>query len=118
MIDLFLDDARPCPKGFVLARNAAECVELLRDCEVRVLSLDYDLGWNEPTGMEVVRFMVAERKFPAFIYLHTSSLAGKRQMYEALYASKPEHVRLYGHPIPDEAPNELFDGYSKVENGD
>ncbi|TMV50270.1 cell division protein FtsJ [Paenibacillus mesophilus] len=117
MIDLYMDDARPCPKGFVLAKDAAECIVLLRECEVRVLSLDYDLGWNMPNGMEVVRFIVSERIYPSVIYLHTSSAAGKMQMFQSLYANKPEHVRLYNYPMPEQVIRRIAAGNFEVEKG-
>lgn len=41
---VFLDDYRACPKGFVLATNAEECLMLLREGDVDILSLDYELG--------------------------------------------------------------------------
>lgn len=44
MIHLFLDDYRRCPQGFTLARNAEECLLMLKECEVGILSLDFDLG--------------------------------------------------------------------------
>ncbi|MEF3301627.1 cyclic-phosphate processing receiver domain-containing protein [Paenibacillus sp. GYB003] len=116
MIDLYLDDARACPKGFVWAKNAAECIELLLGCDVRVLSLDYDLGWREPTGMDVVRFMILERKYPAVIYLHTSSSAGRAEMYQALYMNKPPHVRLFNYPMPDRVLRQIAEGHFQVEN--
>ena len=34
-----MDDIRPCPKGFILARNATECSILLRNNEVNALSI-------------------------------------------------------------------------------
>ena len=117
MIDLFLDDARRCPPGFTLAKNASECIMLLDECEVRVLSLDYDLGWNMPDGMEVVRHIVTRRRYPLFIYLHTSSTEGRIKMYQALYANKPEHVKLYNHPMPDDVLREIEGGKFRVENG-
>lgn len=117
MIDLYMDDMRACPKGFVLAKNAEECVELLRGCKVRILSLDYDLGWGAPNGMEVVRFLVAELKYPDYIYLHSSSAAGRSSMYHMLYANKPEHVRLYNHAMPYELLGLIASGKFEVENG-
>ncbi|MFC3771926.1 cyclic-phosphate processing receiver domain-containing protein [Paenibacillus sp. GCM10012303] len=117
MIDLYLDDMRKCPKGFVLAKNAEECVELLRECEVRVLSLDFDLGWGAPNGMEVVRFLVVEQKYPAYIYLHSSSAAGRSAMYHMLYTNKPDHVRLFNHPMPEELLRLIASGKFEVENG-
>ena len=102
MIHVFMDDARPCPKGFVYAQNIEECLILLRECEVGVLSLDYDLGWNEPSGSELVRRMIEERLFPRSIYLHSSSWSGRTAMYQMLYAAKPEEVELFVHPPPPE----------------
>lgn len=115
MIDVYMDDARPCPAGFVLAKDASECIELLGGCDVRVLSLDYDLGWQQPNGMEVVRYMMAERRFPVVIYLHTSSAEGRRRMYESLYASKPGHVRLHNGPMPDAVLREIAAGRFALE---
>lgn len=101
-INLFLDDSRPCPKGFVHAKDADECMLLLRECDVRVLSLDYNLGWNAPTGLDVARFIVASRRYPERIYLHSSSAAGRRRMFETLYPNKPDHVLIFNHPVPDD----------------
>lgn len=115
MIDLFLDDARRCPKGFTLARSAEECIVLLKECEVRVLSLDYDLGWDEPTGLEVARHVAASGDYPPVIFLHTSSPAGRRLMYELLYTNKPEHVRLYNHPMPETVLLDIAEGKFEVE---
>jgi hypothetical protein len=102
MIHLFLDDSRPCPKGFVHAKDANECILLLRECDVCVLSLDYNLGWNAPTGLDVARFIVTSGRYPERIYMHSSSAAGRRRMLETLYPNKPDHVRIYNHPVPDD----------------
>lgn len=100
IIHVFLYDFRLCPEGFVAARNSEECILLLQECEVGVLSLDYDLGWGQPTGLQVVSFLVSSRRFPQEIYLHTSSWSGKEAMYQLLYQSKPEGVKLFNGPMP------------------
>ncbi|MEK8128591.1 cyclic-phosphate processing receiver domain-containing protein [Paenibacillus filicis] len=101
-IDLYLDDLRPCPPGFALARSAEECLLMVKECRIGILSLDYDLGWGAPNGMDVVRGLIASGTFPDRIYLHTSSESGRRQMYEALYQSKPDRTELYAGPMPYE----------------
>lgn len=104
-IHLYLDDYRPCPPGFVLARNAEECILLLTECDVQILSLDYDLGWNRPTGLDVAKFIVnnlSETTFPREIYLHSSSAIGRQSIYQLLYVHKPEGVVLFNGPMPDE----------------
>ncbi|UHA73098.1 cyclic-phosphate processing receiver domain-containing protein [Paenibacillus sp. 481] len=102
MIHVYLDDWRRCPAGFALAKNMEECLLLLEEEEVGILSLDHDLGPGEPTGTELVMEMVRRKAYPSqAIYLHTSSLIGKQRMYELLYTSKPEHVQLISGPMPD-----------------
>ncbi|MEC0239530.1 cell division protein FtsJ [Paenibacillus dokdonensis] len=110
MIHLYLDDYRRCPQGFALARNAQECLLMLEECKVDILSLDFDLGPGEPTGKEVVRGMIARQLFPREIYLHTSSMWGKREMYELLYQSVPEHVKLHNGPVPLELLDRIAEG--------
>nr|WP_245247198.1 MULTISPECIES: cyclic-phosphate processing receiver domain-containing protein [unclassified Paenibacillus] len=95
-----MDDYRTCPEGFVLVRNAEECLLLLQECDVDVLSLDYGLGWGQPNGMDVVGGIIASNRYPKRIYLHTSSDSGRQHMFQALYASKPEQVLLVNGPMP------------------
>jgi hypothetical protein len=101
MIHVYLDDLRPCPKGFTLAHNVEECILLLQDCEVDVLSLDHDLGWNQQNGYEVAAWMVQQKRFAKEIYLHSSSLPARKRMYEMLYFAKPVEVQLYETPVPE-----------------
>ncbi|SFL83890.1 hypothetical protein SAMN03159341_110182 [Paenibacillus sp. 1_12] len=100
IIHVFLDDVRLCPVGFVAAHNADECILLLQECEVGVLSLDFDLGWGQPTGLQVASFLASSKRFPSEIYLHTSSWSGKEAMYQLLYQSKPDNVKLVNGPMP------------------
>ncbi|CAM4282941.1 cell division protein FtsJ [Paenibacillus alkaliterrae] len=107
MIHVYLDDYRACPKGFVLASNAEECKQLIDLEEVDILSLDFDLGWAQPTGYEVVRHIVETGRYPERIYLHTSSAAGRIQMYHMLSSHAPAHTKLYNGPMPDALINEI-----------
>lgn len=103
MIHVYLDDSRPCPRGFVGAKDAQECMTLLKECDVDILSLDHDLGWmSKQTGMDVVIWLTQQRKFPRAIYIHTSSSIACTQMYQMLFAAKPDDMELYAHRMPDE----------------
>lgn len=101
-IHLYMDDWRPCPQGFALARTGEECLTLLQECEVGILSLDHEMGHGEPSGSEVAARIVANGTFPREIYLHTSSEYGRRSMYEILYTGKPEDVTLHHGPMPED----------------
>lgn len=110
MIHLYLDDWRACPKGFALARNGEECLMMLRECEVDILSLDYELGFDQLNGGDVVAAMIAEQLRAKEIYLHTSSPAGRRKMYELLYAHMPEDVKIYNGPMPEDVLRQVAEG--------
>ncbi|MEJ8305547.1 cyclic-phosphate processing receiver domain-containing protein [Saccharibacillus sacchari] len=101
-IHLYMDDWRPCPEGFALARTGEECLEMLKVCEVDILSLDHEMGPGELSGSEVAARIVANGTFPREIYLHTSSEYGRRSMYQTLYAGKPDDVILHKGSMPEE----------------
>lgn len=107
MIHVYLDDYRKCPAGFVAAKDAEECCLLLDEQTVDILSLDFDLGWGQPTGIEVVRHIIAKSRFPRRIYLHTSSESGRISMYHELSRHLPQETRLYGGPMPDSLLREI-----------
>ncbi|WIV17826.1 cell division protein FtsJ [Paenibacillus polygoni] len=101
-MNLFLDDYRTCPPGFTLARDVEECKLLLIEYDVNILSLDYDLGYGNPTGLDIASFIVNKQMYPNVIYLHTSSDAGRRAMYELLYMNKPDRTEVHNGPMPQE----------------
>jgi len=112
VINVYMDDFRKVPQGFTLARTTEECLMLLRDCEVNVLSLDHDMGPVDDNGSEVARLIVMEGLFPREIFLHTSSLWGRNEMYETLYAAKPEGMLLHNGPMSQDRLQAIASGES------
>lgn len=51
MINLYVDNIRRCPDGFIVARNYDEAIGLLNNKETNILLLDHDLGIDE-NGVE------------------------------------------------------------------
>lgn len=98
-INVYLDDRRAKPDGFVLARHAEECLILMRECRVGILSLDYDLGPEEPTGEDVAAALVKEGLYPEdAVYLHTSDPDGREKMRRLLEERKPAELAVYPYP--------------------
>lgn len=100
MINVYLDDVRPCPPGFVAARSAEECLLLLSTSEVRLLSLDFELGYGLPNGLAVVHGMIVNGKYPKEVFVHSSSLLGREQMVRELRAANPAGVMIHDGPMP------------------
>lgn len=107
MLHVFLDDSRRCPAGFTLAKNKHECLLLLREYETATLSMDCHLGWNEPSGIEIVKAMIDEGLYATQIYLHSSDHFCRWEMYELLKANKPEQVEVFLFPVPGKLLQEI-----------
>lgn len=89
MKKLYLDDIRKAPEGWDRIHTAQECVEALLTQEYDVVSLDHDLGEEQPTGYDVLAWLektVQEQKdfkIPT-IFIHTDNPVGRIRMVQAL----------------------------------
>lgn len=82
-IKLFVDDTRPRPKGYEFAgsyKEAVESFELFGDFDV--VSLDFSLGNDEPTGLDVLKYMKENGKSPKLINIHSNHIEGMKLMKE------------------------------------
>nr|WP_221626709.1 cyclic-phosphate processing receiver domain-containing protein [Cohnella lubricantis] len=104
-----MDDVRRCPEGFVAARSAEECLLLLAECEVNVLSLDFELGIGLPNGLSVVHGMIAAARYPKQVFVHSSSLMGRAQMVRALLEASPAGVIVHDGPMTEDILREAAD---------
>lgn len=108
-MNIYLDDLRKCPEGFVLARTVEEAIVLLRENDVDILTLDHDLGEDEcgnllPTGYDLVKYMCENGLFAKKIYMHTSNPVGRDNMVSTLRAAQkrgfiPEFVEVFHYSI-------------------
>lgn len=97
-MNVFLDDEREPPNGFILVRNIYECIEFLRSGEVEILSLDHDLGDGKKTGYDLVKYMVEHNIYPSkAVYIHTMNPVGRENMYKTLVRYAPKYLHVYNH---------------------
>lgn len=92
-INLYVDDLRNCPNGFVIARTTEEAIKYLESFEVGILSLDHDLGIDKqgkllPSGYDLVKYICKNKLFVKKIYLHTNNPVGRENMYQTLIAAR------------------------------
>jgi len=88
---VFLDDERPTPPGWVLARWPEEVIAYLETGEVTKLSLDHDLGDDaHGTGYDVLIWIeeaVATRGFTApSMRVHSANSSARQKMETAIRA--------------------------------
>jgi hypothetical protein len=88
---LWLDDLRPAPDGFTLAKSRDEAIALLKTGEVEFASLDHDILWDEGgdgemweerrTGLAVVIWMRDHGVWPKDgVAVHSSNKLGRARM--------------------------------------
>lgn len=80
-IDLWLDDKRPAPEGWVHVDNVYDAIKWLKRGEVRRASLDHDLGANTKTGYDLCLWMANYGKWPDECpTVHSSNPVGREAM--------------------------------------
>ncbi len=108
-VNVYLDDLRDCPKGFLLAKNIYEAIDILENNQVRILSLDHDLGMNQktkellPSGYDLVKYFCQNGLYADKIYIHTDNPVGRENMYKTLLSSRERgfinnSIRIYNYP--------------------
>jgi hypothetical protein len=85
LTQLYLDDTRPAPPGWELAKTVDEAVRILRQGGVTDLSLDYDLGDSaHGTGVTLLDWLetaVSDGRMPLpRLEAHSGSAVGRRRL--------------------------------------
>lgn len=83
-MNLWLDDLRPAPAGWTWAKTVAAAKTLLATQVCHEMSLDHDLGGNQPSGYDLVKWMAKENCWPICPpAVHSMNVVG-RQNIEAV----------------------------------
>ena len=81
---LYVDDLRAPPVGWTLAKTVDEAIELLSQGCVVELSLDYDLGGADRTGLDLLNWLesaiAAGRISMPTMTAHSGSVLGRRRL--------------------------------------
>lgn len=76
---LWVDDCKPCPDGFAVARTYDDALSLCRRYRYTVIHLDYDLG-EQRTGLDLLRQLDRERLLPPLVELITWNPVGRKRL--------------------------------------
>ncbi|MCA1056092.1 hypothetical protein LCM10_13920 [Rossellomorea aquimaris] len=104
-VNVFLDDYRHCPPGYILAKDIDECIDLLKRYSISHLSLDHDLKCKTRNGLMLVHYMVRHQLFANSITIHSANAVAGKQMYKFLKEAQnqntmPRSIRISLRPLP------------------
>jgi hypothetical protein len=96
-MNVWLDDIRPAPDGWLWAKTVREAKRLLHSseptCEVEDMSLDNDLGLNEPEGRHLVLWMCEHNIWPkGKIAVHSSNPVAAEYMRKMIERYGPNGI--------------------------
>ena len=80
---LWVDDCKPAPTGFAIARSYDTALRMLRSFDYAELYLDHDLGETR-TGYDLLMQLIAEGKVPARVECISWNPAGRKHILAAL----------------------------------
>ena len=108
-INLYVDDLRNCPNGFVIARNVEQAINYMEKYTINILSLDHDLGVDKnenlrKSGYYLVKYICENGLRANKIYIHTDNVVGRENMYETLIGAQrrgfiDSDIEIYNYPI-------------------
>lgn len=94
---LWVDDERPAPDGWALAKTSADALKVLGGADpIEAISLDHDLG-GEDTTRPVVLWLAEHGGWPARVYVHTANPVG-RQWLEGMVQRYGPGVSRWSNP--------------------
>lgn len=89
-MNVWLDDVREAPKGWIRAYTSKHAIALLETGTVKAISLDHDLGDDVAgTGYSVLLWieeLASAGMQPPLIMIHTANPAARTRMYQAVEA--------------------------------
>ena len=94
MVNIYIDDIRKAPKGFLLAKNYNDAIDLIEKNKdnLNIVSFDHDLGCfvggKEYTGYDIALYMCENSISPKTIRLNTANIVGRKNMYQLFEGAK------------------------------
>jgi hypothetical protein len=92
---LFVDDERPAPADWILAKTAAEAVDILESFHKMgtlfdVVSLDYDLGVAGGNTEPVLKYFATYKAWPTELYVHTANQDAEELLLAIIAETAPK----------------------------
>ena len=89
-MNVYMDDQRSCPFGYVPATTVECALQMVRDYDVNILSLDFNMGWGAKNGLDFVEAFCTEGLYVNEIRFHTNDVIGMYKMKQRMDKGKEE----------------------------
>lgn len=84
-LSLWVDDCKPCPNGFAVARTYDDAMHMLRRFQYGTLYLDHDLADpQDRTGYDLLMQAIAEGVAPEDVRVISWNPVGRKRIEQAI----------------------------------
>lgn len=74
-MNVYMDDQRSCPFGYVPATTVECALQMVRNYDVNILSLDFNMGWRQSNGFDFIdAFVKSNYMLRKFTFIQMMSL--------------------------------------------
>ncbi|MFJ8527297.1 cyclic-phosphate processing receiver domain-containing protein [Bacillus sp. NPDC094106] len=87
-MNVYMDDQRTSPFGYTLATTVETALDFVRNNDVDILSLDFNMGWRQKNGLEFLEVFCTEGLYVKEVHLHTNDVIGMHHMLNRIKKGK------------------------------
>lgn len=104
-LNVFLDDVRCCPEGFVFVESVESCIDMLDQHTISLLSINHELQHNSQVILDLLEYMVKHHVFVDHVIVHSSDCVYGKRLYNYLVQAQqmhliPSDMKISYDPIP------------------
>ncbi|EOP27404.1 MULTISPECIES: cyclic-phosphate processing receiver domain-containing protein [Bacillus] len=89
-MNIYMDDQRGCPFGYVPATTVETALQFVRENEINIISLDFNMGWRQSNGFDFVNIFCKEGLYVKEIHFHTNDVIGMDKMKQRIEGGKEQ----------------------------
>ncbi|KEK23579.1 cyclic-phosphate processing receiver domain-containing protein [Bacillus gaemokensis] len=89
-MNVYMDDQSACPFGYVLATTVEIALNYVRDYNIDIISLDYNMGWGKENGLKFLEIFCTQGLYVREIHLHTNDTIGMNNMLNRIKQGKEQ----------------------------
>ena len=93
---IFIDDNRPNPhpEKYNSFKSVEEAIELMSLITPSFVSTDYDLGRDKMDGLDLLRWIHNNKKYPKHINIHSDHPTGVNEMMAFIKENFPADIEI------------------------
>ena len=98
---VYIDDIRPNPnpEKYNKFKSVEEAIEIMNIIKPTFISTDYDLGNEKMDGLDLLKWIHENNKYPKELNIHSDHPTGVKKMEEYIKENFPKNIKITKNKI-------------------